>query len=55
MSTRKATNKILEMIKEGTLDKDVLITACLEYMSEKEVADMAHTESFFHNEEEEND
>lgn len=51
--TRKATNRILEMIEEGVLDRDAVITACLKYMSEDEVADMAHCNEFFGDEEEE--
>ena len=46
--TRKATNKILEMVEEGVLDKDNVILACLKYMSEDEVADMAHVNEFFY-------
>jgi len=51
--TRKATNKILEMVEEGLLNKDTVIMACLKYMSEDEVADMAHANEFFSDEEEE--
>jgi hypothetical protein len=45
--TRKATNRILEMIEEGLLDRDNVILACLKYMSEDDVADMAHANEFF--------
>ena len=45
--TRKATNRILEMIEESQLDKDTVITACLKYMSEDDVADMARSNEFF--------
>lgn len=45
--TRQATNKILELVEEGILDKDTVIQACLGYMSEDEVADMAHKNEFF--------
>ena len=48
--TRQATNKILELIEEGLLDKDTVIMACLKYMSEDEVADMAHANEFFYDE-----
>ena len=51
--TREATNKILEMIEEGVLDKDTVIMACLKYMSEDEVADMAHINEFFNEGDEE--
>jgi hypothetical protein len=49
--TRKATNRILEMIEEGLLDRDNVILACLKYMSEDDVADMAHANEFFPEEE----
>ena len=44
--TRKVTNLLLEMVEEGILDKDTLIMACLKYMSEDDVADMAHSNEF---------
>ena len=50
---RKATDKILEMVDEGILDKDTVIMSCLKYMSEDDVADMAHCNEFFLNDEEE--
>ena len=50
--TRQATNKILEMVEQGILDKDTVIMSCLKYMSEDDVADMAHSNEFFINEEE---
>jgi hypothetical protein len=49
--TREATNKVLEMVEEGLLDKDTVIMACLKYMSEDNVADMAHINEFFIEEE----
>jgi len=51
-TARKVTNKLLEMIEEGVLDRDALILGCLHYMSEDDVADMAHHEGFFEEEEE---
>lgn len=45
---REATNKILEMIEEGILSRDEVIMACLKYMSEDEVADMARANEFFY-------
>ena len=48
---RQATDKILEMVEEGILDKDTVIMSCLKYMSEDDVADMAHSNEFFINEE----
>ena len=52
---RQATDKILEMVEEGILDKDTVIMSCLKYMSEDDVADMAHSNEFFINEDEEDD
>ena len=40
--TRAATNRLLEMIEEGLLDRDLIIMACVKYMSEDDVADMCH-------------
>ena len=53
--TREATNKILEMVDDGILDKDTVIMSCLKYMSEDDVADMAHSNEFFINEDEEDE
>jgi len=50
--SREATNKILEMVEDGLLDKDAVIMACLKYMSEDDVADMAHCNEFFPEEDE---
>lgn len=52
---RQATDKILEMVEEGILDKDTVIMSCLKYMSEDDVADMAHSNEFFNNDEEDDD
>jgi hypothetical protein len=49
--TREFTNRILEEIDEGILDKDTVIMACLKYMSEDEVRDMAESNDFFYEEE----
>ena len=45
--TREATERILELVEEGLLDKDTVIMACLKYMSEDDVADIAHANEFF--------
>jgi hypothetical protein len=45
--TREATERILEMVEDGILDRDTVIMACLKYMSEDDVADMAHANEFF--------
>ena len=48
---RKVTNQILEMVEDGVLDKDAVIMACLKYMSEDEVADMARINELLFDEE----
>lgn len=45
--SRKATLKILESVQNGLLDRDKVIMACLKYMSEAEVAEMARDNEFF--------
>ena len=52
---RQSTNRLLEMVEEGLLDKDTVILACVGYMSEDEVADMCHVNEFFYEEEDEDD
>ena len=34
---RQATDKILQMVEEGVLDRDTVIMSCLKYMSEDDV------------------
>ena len=53
--TREATIRILEMVDEGILDRDTVIMACLKYMSEDDVADMAHINEFFPEDEDEDE
>lgn len=53
--TRKATKRILEMVDEGILDRDTVIMACLKYMSEDDVAEMAHANEFWDEEDDEDD
>lgn len=43
---REFTNKLWDMIDNGSLDKDTVITACLKYMSEDEVKDMMEMNEF---------
>lgn len=45
--SRQVTNRILEELEEGILDPDTVIMACLKYMSEDDVADMAHINEFW--------
>lgn len=53
--TRKITNEILTMLEEGVLQPDTVILACLQYMSEDEVADMAHANGFLDDQEADED
>lgn len=46
MATRKVTNKLIEMMEDGALDGETLARACLAYMSESDVADMAADNEF---------
>ncbi len=50
---REATNQLLEMVEEGMLDRDAVILAAVNYMSEDDVADMCRINEFFDTEEEE--
>jgi hypothetical protein len=49
---RKVTNELLDLIGEGVLDADTVVMACLKYMSEDEVADMAHINGLLEQDEE---
>jgi hypothetical protein len=40
------------MIENGLLDKDTVINACVEYMSENEVRDMMESNEFIEEEDE---
>jgi hypothetical protein len=42
----QTTNKLLELLDEGILNKDTVIMACLKYMSEDDVNDMALLNEF---------
>jgi hypothetical protein len=44
--TREYTNKLLEMVEEGLLDRDTVIMACVKYMSESDVQDMMESNEF---------
>ena len=49
---RKSTTKLHQMMDAGELDPRTVANACLEYMSEADVADMAENEEFIAPEEE---
>ena len=50
--TREYTTKLLEMVEEGILDRDNVIMACVQYMSEAEVKDMMWNEFMIEEDEE---
>ena len=39
---REATNKLLQMVDDGLVGQDYVLTAALKYMSEDDVRDMCH-------------
>jgi|TARA_B110000090_G_scaffold174177_1_gene195589 hypothetical protein len=41
---RQATNKLIELVDYGVLDKDQVIIGCLNFMSEDDVRDMFRSE-----------
>ena len=49
---REYTNKLLEMVEEGLLDKDMVIMACVKFMSEDNVKDMMEANEMIEDEEE---
>jgi len=53
--TRKYTNLLLDMIDEGMIDRDLVITACLKYMSEDDVQDMMEANEFIEEQYEDED
>ena len=53
MNTREVTNQLLHMMDDGLISAKTLAEACLKYMSEAEVADMAHCNELICNDEEE--
>ena len=54
--TREYSNKLLEMVEEGLLDKDLVIMAYVKYLSEDQVEDMMrHNEMIIDEEEDEED
>ena len=50
--TRNYSNKLLELVDEGIVDKDLIIQCLVTYMSEDEVRDCMHINSILYLEEE---
>ncbi len=46
MNARESTCRLLELMDEGVIPAETIVMACLKYMSEDEVADMAHINEF---------
>lgn len=44
--SRKYTSRLLELVEDGSVDKDIVIQACLEYLSEVDVKDMMINNDF---------
>ena len=44
--SRQITNLLYDMMDEGIIDPRAIAEACLSYMSERDVADMAHCNEF---------
>jgi hypothetical protein len=53
MAFREYTVKLLEAIQAGMIDREAVITAALQHMSEDEVKDMCEAEGWFEHEDEE--
>ena len=50
---RIATNKLLDLIEQGLFTNEQVVTACMKFMSEDEVAEMCKANEFFEDDEEE--
>lgn len=49
---REMTNRLLEMVEEGLLDRDTVIMACVKFMSEDDVLNMMAANEFIESDEE---
>jgi hypothetical protein len=45
-NARQVTNSLIDLAEQGVISWESIATACLQYMSEADVADMAHSEGF---------
>ncbi len=50
---RSATGRVIDMADQGVLAWEQIARDCMNYMSEHDVADMAHCNGYFEHEEEE--
>jgi len=53
--TREYTNRLLQMVDDGLLDRDMVIMACVKYMSESDVQDMMEANEMIEEEWEDED
>jgi hypothetical protein len=53
MGTRKVTSELAAMVDDGLLSWEQIARACLAYMTELDVADMAHSEELLDSEDSE--
>lgn len=47
VGTRKATNKLLELVDDGMISAKDVVTMCLKWMSEDDVEDMCKANEIF--------
>ena len=52
IDVRKVTNKVYEAVDDGSLDWEAVGSAALQFMSEDDVATMAHDNEWFFNDDE---
>lgn len=55
ISTREYSVKLLDMVEEGILDKDAVICAMINYMSESDVRNMMEVNEFISDDEDDED
>ena len=51
--TRKSTNRLLEMIEDGSIDPKDVVMICVKFMSEDDVDEMCRINEVFEDDEEE--
>jgi hypothetical protein len=55
ISTREYSVKLLDMVEEGILDKDAVICAMVNYLSESDVRNMMEVNEFISDEDDEDE
>lgn len=55
ISTREYSAKLLDMVEDGILDKDAVICAMINYMSESDVKDMMEVNEFISEDDEDDE